>query len=499
MERGILALLLLWLLVGPRVDLPGVHGLRVEDLLFAVLAAVCALHLRGFGRPSGPTIAIVGVVVTGVISAAVASARGTVDPITAVLYAVRPIEYWIAFPATVLLLRSASGLWTRRIQILLAVVTVLQTAFAIMQYYFGLPIGFSHAAYTRAAGLTVGPYELGAISAALVVYWVAHGRWTMASLASVALAASISRVSLLGAAAGVAILAAAWLLHLRRRVAEEGLRQTIALHGRPRVRTAGHLVSVAAAGLVLAFTLGLIHPPATVTIAEPPAGDGGAASTAPSADPTPSPTATASETPSPGAGSDPISAPSDSIAERLASTSLLGSWNLGAQLAAAVPPVHTSAEYDDVAYARLDQFVDLNAAEANGIDPSNLVRFFRWHFILDTIHDPVDVVFGLGPSFVGPSVDGSYLRFFADGGILGVFAWLALIVTWLRRRPLWMVSVTVSLLVGAVFIDIVYAQRPMVLFWLMLAISTTIRRSGDDASPIVNADADTAPAPVTRD
>ncbi len=475
-ERWVLATMLLWLLVGPRVDLPAsLHGLRVEDLVFAALAVLCVLRLRALGRPAGPTLGIVAVAATGLISAGVASARGMVDPLTAVLFAVRPLEYWIAFPAALLLLNGADGRWRRRVDGLLVIVTVLQTLFAVLQYYFGIPIGFSHAAYTRAAGLTVGPYELGAISAALAVYWLSRGRWTMVSLSVIALAASISRISLLGGAVAIAVLVLVWAARLIPRIRGVGLRDALRPYRRSPLLVAGQALSVVLAGMVLAFTVGLVHLP-EISFGQPPA----AAQSplpAPSSDLPPSGATTGSTGPSAGEPQAPT-APQDSIATRLASTSVLGSWNAAAHIAAGVPRPTTTDQYIFDAYAGLNIYVNANTAADAGVEASNLVRFFRWHLILDTFHDPVDFVFGLGPSFVGPSVDGSYLRFFADGGVLGVLAWLVLIVLWLRRTPLWMVCVSISLLVGAVFIDIVYAERPMVLYWMLLAMALTAPRSG---------------------
>jgi hypothetical protein len=466
-ERWAIALLLLWLLVGPRIEL-GLLGLRLEDVVFGVLALLCLLHVGRVRRPSGPTIAIAAVAAAGVLSAVVASARGMVDPVTSMLYAVRPLEYWIAFPATLLLLSGPlTAVWSKRMDLLLVVVTVLQTLFAVLQYYFALPVGFSHAAYTRAAGLTVGPYELGAISAALVVYWVAHGRFTMASLAVIALAASISRISILGAGIALAVLVVAWIVHVVRRVRPDGLLTATGLRGRSRLALAGQALSVVAAGLVLGFTIGVIQVP-TIELPQAPVAEEPAAPAPPSDEPTSE--APTEEPPAPVEQAGP-QAPEDSIATRLASTSVLGSWNAAGDIADLVPPVRSAQEYAFAAYSGMNVYLNANTMADRGVEASNLVRFYRWHLILKTIDDPADVIFGLGPSFVGPSVDGSYLRFYADGGVLGLLAWAALIVVWLRRPPLWMVCATLTLLVGALFIDIVYAQRPMVLYWMLLALA----------------------------
>ena len=449
------------------------QSLRVEDLVLGTLAVLCLLHVRAIGLPRGVSLAVAGVVLTGLISGLVAGARGTLDPVTAVLYAVRPLEYWIAFPAALLLLRSGGGTWARRTEVGLAVTTLLQSAFAVLQYYFQIPVGFSHAAYTRAAGLTVGPYELGAMSAMLVVVWVARGRWVLASTSVIALAASIARVSILGAAVALAILTIVWMVRQLRGIRRIGWREAFLPYTRSVPRLVVSVLAVGTAGLVLAFTLGLISPPAVITSAEEgaaPAQSAAPVDEPPSAIATPEPTS--SETVAPESGPELPSVPSESVSTRLASTSVLGSWAVADGLAASVPHVRTAAEYQNIAYAHINDYVNAGNAAASGAEPSNLVRFFRWHLILDTVDDPIDIALGLGPSFVGPSVDGSYLRFFADGGVLGALAWLTLIVLWIRRSPLWMVCVTTTVLVGTLFIDIVYAERPMVLFWVLLATAT---------------------------
>lgn len=476
-ERWFIGLALLWLLVGPRIELPGLSPLRVEDLVLGALALLSLRHLPSFLPQRLIGLAMLGIAVTGIVSGIAAAARGTLGLPTAVLYAVRPVEYVVALPAALLLLRGVDPRWRSRMDGLLAVTTVLQTLFAVLQYYFGLHVGFSHAAYTRAAGLTVGPYELGAISAALAVYWVARGKWVLVSLSAVALASSISRISLLGAVLGVAVLCACWVVAQIRRIRRSGWRGAFAPYLASKPRMVVDIVALGAAAAVLAFTLGLIKLPeqAAPPVAAP-------VQTAPPDDASPTPTPTGSAADS-GGTADLPSAPSESVATRLADTSILGSWNVAGVLAAAVSPPPTATGYQDIAYGHLNEHVNADNAAQLGAEPSNLVRFFRWHLILDTMRSPIDVVLGLGPSFVGPSVDGSYLRWYADGGLLGIAAWLALIVVWFRRSPLWMTCVTLSMLVGGVFIDILYSERPLVLFWALLAISIVGRERAAAARP----------------
>jgi len=43
---------------------------------------------------------------------------------------------------------------------------------------------------------------------------------------------------------------------------------------------------------------------------------------------------------------------------------------------------------------------------------------------------------------------------------------------WLRRAPAWFIGAALSLFVGGAFIDIFYAERPMIFLWVLLAIVT---------------------------
>lgn len=428
---------LLWLLVGPRVAVPGGLGIRYEDLLFVALAFV-VVRTRGRRRMLVriENLGIAAVTAASLVSTAVGVAAGRVEPALSALYALRPLEYWIVYPTIVLLLVERAEPWTGRLRVLLAGVTILQTAFALAQYLLGLQIGFSHQAYSRGAGLTAGPYELGAISAALLIFWLAQRRFVLAIIAAAGLLVSISRISLIGAVAGLAVLGVLLLIRrLRRR------------RGRPSAPLSTRAIrTVAATGsalvvVVVALTLALLTP----------------------------------------AGSRLAQQATAPITDRFGSTSITGSWTAAEGLAARIPPVETAAQYDSIAFLHIFDHVDAERAADVGAEASNLVRFFRWHLILDNLSSPDRIGLGLGPSFVGGSVDGSYLRFLADGGVLGVLAWAVLIVGWFRRTPPWMAGVVVSMLVGALFIDIVYALRAMVLFWALLAVA---RQGGALAPPV---------------
>lgn len=561
LEQAFIAGSLLWLLIGPRTDLftTAQPSIRIEDVIFGALAILVVLHrsqLRGRSlRVSG----IAAVVVSGLASTAAGVAVGGVGLTTAALYAIRPAEYWLIYPAILLLLGSDFRHRPYRMSFVLAGVTVAQTLAAVLQFA-GLQFGFSKGASTRAAGLTAGPYELGAISAALLVYWLARRNYWLAVPAAAALLMSVSRISLLAAVAGIGTLLIGLLVRRirhgpsesgkARRSARRAARRS-AREARTGLEGSGRPVAVAVAALLL-LVAGIALGPATyLTLLAPlalsllvywlsrraswlgvPAATavlmlyssisvsaaviGTAAlvvvlvvrparrrprrhSSRVRRRPARQPLAGFGPIPLPplsrrervlvvgasalvllgvgGAGATLVPALYERVlvptAVRLATTSVSGSWDAAGELASRVPRVDTATQYSEVAYATILEDVGANEASGEGLEASNLIRFYRWHLILNNLDTPERIVLGLAPSFVGASVDGSYLRFLADGGVVGVLAWLYLIATWFRRVPLWVAAVVLSYLVGALFIDIVYAMRPMVLLWAFLAIGAS--------------------------
>ncbi|TFB95888.1 hypothetical protein [Cryobacterium sp. HLT2-28] len=153
--------------------------------------------------------------------------------------------------------------------------------------------------------------------------------------------------------------------------------------------------------------------------------------------------------------------------ERIGTTSILSSWTSADSLTRSMNSISSSAEYTQVAYEGVGNVLSNNG----GGDASNLIRFYRWHILLNSMSVPLDLPLGLGPSFPGPSVDGAFLRIFVETGILGSLAWLALFRRWFRSVPNWFAAAAVTVLIGSIFIDLTFALRPMVLLWLLFAIA----------------------------
>lgn len=147
--------------------------------------------------------------------------------------------------------------------------------------------------------------------------------------------------------------------------------------------------------------------------------------------------------------------------ERIATTEVWSGARAGCDYARAAGDVDTAAAYEYIAYARLQQDVVGRAG-----DVSSAVRFARWCLIGKSMDGAAEWALGLGPSFAGASVDGQYVRYVAEGGLFGLAVWLYFWVSVGVRVPA-VRPLLATLLLTALFIDILAASRPMILFWFL--------------------------------
>lgn len=114
-----------------------------------------------------------------------------------------------------------------------------------------------------------------------------------------------------------------------------------------------------------------------------------------------------------------------------------------------------------------------------GSDLSYSMRMSKWLNYIDGVqHNPI---FGLGLSTTGEAVDGNYIRYLAESGLLGFSLWLMLILTVLKvgkkvmkkdsLEGYLLYSATIGLLMIAVFIDVFEASKVAMLFWFIVGWS----------------------------
>lgn len=410
-DRALLGVLFI-LLAGPRLVLVpfGGSSLRLEDL---ILAGLLLLVVARWAQITNYGYRATGVLILSVVTAlsiALATVAGSINFLSGILYGARQLEYWVVFPLVWLAVRERGESFQRGLIRVLKWVTLIQVSVALLQVAGVLNLGFSKFALDRGAGLTAGPYELGALCAALACFWIARGEFALGAVASLGVLLSSSRISLLALVVGLAVVAVMFFRTSERQVKV-----------RLNPRTVGGL-------LVLLAVVTATSTTALASIAGP-------------------------------------------LRDRVESTSLTSTWTYAGQYAAFVTPPENSAEYAEVAYASIADGVDFGLLGASG-DTSNLVRFYRWQILLDSTDGPAEYLFGHGPSFAGPSVDGAFLRVFIEGGILGLAAWGLLFRRVSKGATAGFVGVVATFCVGALFIDVIFAMRPMILFWILAALSS---------------------------
>ncbi len=408
-----------WLLVGPRVSLIELAGssVRLEDFVLVALWVFVAVNWKSI-RPILPARRVLPITLVSLFAMLVAVLSHQIDMGPGLLYSLRTLEYWAVFPALLFVLRDS----TNRIGIgftrTLAVITLVHVSISAAQSVFGLSIGFSKFALDRGAGLTAGPYELGALCAMLAIFWLSRRRYALAAVSCVGIVQSSSRISIIAVIVGIAVLVVL-MTNFR------GLGGFRDLRIRPGVALSV-LATLAVLGVFFSVS-------SSSELAQP-------------------------------------------VAQRLEETSAPTSWSVSGEVASASALPKNSAEYSWLAYDGVRSLLNESYfLDASTGATSDMVRFYRWHLLINSLNTPNLVLFGLGPSFPGPSVDGSYLRMLAETGAAGAVVWLYCIFRWGVSSSPAAKAVLATMLVGGVFIDVFYSMKLMVLLWGLLAFDDSHR------------------------
>ncbi len=109
-------------------------------------------------------------------------------------------------------------------------------------------------------------------------------------------------------------------------------------------------------------------------------------------------------------------------------------------------------------------------------DGSASIRFYKWGAAIDGFRQFPLLGYGTGVTHV---IDGNYVKLLGENGLAGLLLWLGMFVFFMRavwtarkrvpasKSVFWMM---VSILIGALFIDMFEASKPMELLWLAVGL-----------------------------
>ena len=98
-------------------------------------------------------------------------------------------------------------------------------------------------------------------------------------------------------------------------------------------------------------------------------------------------------------------------------------------------------------------------------------RFAHWMQLIDGwIRNPL---LGCGVSVAGNAADGNYIKILVETGIVGLFLWLYLlcvIYKILVKKRNWLLYSFITIILGAIFIDLFDSSKVIMLFWFLFGI-----------------------------
>jgi len=156
---------------------------------------------------------------------------------------------------------------------------------------------------------------------------------------------------------------------------------------------------------------------------------------------------------------------SQSMIDRLNSSSTLFSFDYINTLYTAVPAYSNSRDYGVGAFAMASNFSSQRREDVSG-----MVRAYRWmSLIKSTVANSDSIVIGLGPSFGSAAVDGYFTRVIIESGLLGMLFFIVFLSSLIKQKGgesgAFREYITI-MIVSAIFIDIFTAYKPMLLMWL---------------------------------
>lgn len=143
-------------------------------------------------------------------------------------------------------------------------------------------------------------------------------------------------------------------------------------------------------------------------------------------------------------------------------------------------PVVTPSTY------KSSYFEDFQAMDNTG-DVSFKIRAYRWSLIVKSLSEsPLHLLFGWGPAAFGNAVDGHYVRFLGETGIIGLISAVFFFLTSIfsKRSPLEFRYAIALIAITALFIDTATSSKLMSISWAIGGYYYTLRYKKHKTSAI---------------
>lgn len=376
-------------------------SIRIDDIIIVLFLIVYFLKGRsgGYFLKKKPVALFLLYVSISLFSTIYNSAFGEVDFISSLLFTLRPLEYCIYIALGYELGKTKfSPDKTLKFYVVYCLVLIIGQTLGIIG-------GLSNFSFNRAIANTGGPWELAAVSAFLMMYFL------------------LKRNTIFGGASGLI------LLLTQSRITLVGTLITILFRNLNLITSLlkKKLVLLSFLGLVI---VGLSSVAVSLVINEP----------------------------------DNRSDSNSGVTARFESIGNNDTISTINDIFTNTNAAINRQDYFNRTYG--DGLNDIITNAGNG-DASAFIRFTRWITLIKTASgNVINFLIGLGPSYAGMAVDGNYVRMFVETGIIGLFAYIIFLVSCLKHiKQKLLKDYIIILVITALFIDIFVTFKAMFFLW----------------------------------
>ncbi|MXF46382.1 hypothetical protein GR294_07445 [Raoultella sp. Lac2] len=375
-------------------------SIRIDDIMIMLFVLIYLLKGKSGSifLSKKPVLFFLLYFLVSTISTVYNSIFGEVDFLSSILFTIRPLEYYIyiALGYELAKLKFSPDLTLR--------IYVVYCLILIGGQTLGIIGGVSNFSFNRAIANTGGPWELAAVAAFLMSYFVMTKNATFSALSSFMLLLTQSRITLVGAVL---------------------------------VLIFGNMASVAKIirKKIVIFCICILSISSLIYVAY---------------------TSTISEQNSATSASGVTAR-----FETFGSNDTLSTLD---DIFTNTKAANNRQDYFNKTYG--EGLNDIITSSGDG-DTSAFIRFTRWVTLVKTTSSNlVTLLIGLGPSYAGKAVDGNYVRIFVETGIFGLLSYFIFLISCLRNiKQKLLINYVLILAVTALFIDIFVTFKAMFFFW----------------------------------